>query len=570
MSKKILALGAALIVALSCATIGATAASADASSVTISGTLLDVNGLPVSELPVSVSSNPWDGCNYPSRSGPKTEADGSFSFSFDETYDPAKKYVLCLGIDVYGGPTWAWADRVFIDLSRDLNIGVVQRESSATVSLRWLVDRAFISLVNEDSTTQAHAINVDTGRVYRGRFDAWEGDGVWETLDVPYGRYRFAVRTLWWDEERWIYYPDSQTAEGGEIVEIGGDTSLPKEVQANPGIVKIGASPWGTDRDWQTESCTTDWSHRYAYELWPDPEPNQWVLPIGLHRFALYRDGRLWDWTECIQVEPHGIYEAEWTQEFRVIPPASVAASATEVEADGERFHQLTVGVESGPVNTYVPTYGYDITVFREGTQESFGGEWFDAPDDPGDPLTVSLRRELPAGSYVVSARAVIDSEGRFSYSDPVQSASFEVSELAPSPTPVPTPSPTSSPTASPSPSPTFSPSPTSSPSPTVAPVPTPSPTVAPTPTASPPATASPSPVPTPSEVPGAPQAGPGNGGEGGTGSPHEGGGGSLAKTGALTPPLALPIFAVAALMAAGLLRIVNRRAALRDGRRQN
>jgi hypothetical protein len=215
-SKKIVAWCLGAILATSGLPLSATSAAAeDRVQVTVSGTLLGVDGQPIVDLPVWISDSPWEGCDWPNEYGPKTQADGSFSFVFDADPDPRWPYMLCFGDEYYGGPTWSLYDRVYVDLSQDLDVGVVQRAPSAKVTMRWLVDSGFITVVNEDSTTQAHAINLDTGSVYRGRFGGWEGDGVWETLELPLGRYRFAVRTLWWDPQTWVYYPGTMSPDEG-------------------------------------------------------------------------------------------------------------------------------------------------------------------------------------------------------------------------------------------------------------------------------------------------------------------------------------------------------------------
>jgi len=575
MGKKIVALCLGAILAAGGLSLSATSAAAqDSVQVTVSGTLLGVDGQPLVDLQVWISDDPWDGCQFPFPDGQRTQADGSFSFVFDADLEPRWPYMLCLGREYYGGPTWSLYDRVYVDLSRDLDIGVVQRAPSVKVKMRWLVDRDFIGLVNEDSTSQAHAINLDTGSVYRGNFGRWEGDGVWETLELPLGRYRFAVRTLWWDPQTWVYYPGTMSPEEGEVIDVREDMTLPQEVQANPGIVKVGKSVWGTDRDWRIESCTTDWSYDYVHEQYFDPEPNQWVLPIGSYRLALYRGDELWDWTPCIQIEPHGVYEAQWTQKARAIPPRSVTASVAEDESSGQRLYRVTAEVAPGAVNTFLPTKSYRVDVIREDSGQSVANTWVALYKNFRTPFSTDVKAALPAGRYVVSVTSSVEVDGKRLSSEPVRSASFEVSDPVPSPTPSPTSTPTPTSTPSPTPMPTSTPSPSPSPTPTPTPMPTstPTPTAEPTssPTASPSATASPAPVPSssPPVVPGAPQPGPDRGAGGAPGSPR--GGGSLAETGALAPPLALAIFAVAALVAAGLLRLVSRRDTQRAGQRRH
>ncbi|MEV8241604.1 hypothetical protein AB0O90_15285 [Microbacterium testaceum] len=526
--------------------------------VTVSGILLGVDGQPIVGLPVYIGDWDFEGCRYPDDTH-QTQADGSFSFIAELPPWPERN-VLCFGNGYYGGPTWNAQDAQFIDLSQDIDVGVVQRAPSVKVMMRWLVDRDFIGLVNEDSTTQAHAINLDTGSVYRGGFAGWEGDGVWETLELPLGRYRFAVRTLWWDPQTWVYYPGTMSPEEAEIVDVHEDMTLPQEVQANPGIVKVGESPWGSqlefswdsgpESDWWIESCTTDWSVNYVHEQYFDPEPNQWVLPIGSYRLAVHRDGELWDWTPCLQIEPNGVYETEWTQRARAIPPRAVNAFVADDRPDGKPSRRVSVEVVPGVINTFLPTDMYRVDLIREDSGQSVANTWAYLDEDFQSPFTVELDTDMPAGRYAASVTSMVRVEGRLLSSDPVRSGIFEVHDLAPSPAPSPSAFP--SPPVSPTPTPSASPSPTASPTPTAGPTSSPMP--------SPTDTASPSPVPSslPSTTPEAPQQTPISGA--GNGSASSGGSrGALAETGAAAPPLALPISALAAVMAAGLLRLVRR-----------
>ena len=569
--KRVLASLVTSIVVMSSGIISAEAASADApghvvtsspaavprsvtslGEVRVSGTLLGVDGQPIVGLPVYIGDWDFEGCAYPD-STHLTQVDGSFSVIYERpTW--SERNVLCFGEEYYGGPTWNAQDAQFVDLSQDLDIGVVQREPSASVKMRWLVDRDFISVVNEDSTTQAHAINLDTGSVYRGRFGGWEDDGVWETLELPLGEYRFAVRTLWWDPQTWVYYPGTMSPVEGEIVDVREDMTLPQEVQANPGIVKVGQSAWGTGRDWRIESCTTDWSEDHVHELWPDPEPDQWILPIGSYRLALYQGEELWDWTPCLQIAPHGVYETQWSQEARAIPPRSVTAFVTEDETNGQPSHRVAVEVVPGAVNTFLPTRSYRIDVIREGNGQSVANTTTTLDENFSAPFTAELETALPAGTYLVSVTSSVVVEGETLSSEPVSSARFEVAAPTPTPTGSPSPSPMPTPTGSrtPTPTSTASPSPTGSPTPPAEPTPSPS--------ASPTASTPPTVVPSPSQDPSAPQRGP----QGGAG------GGSLAETGALAPPMALPIIAFMMVIAAGLLRVVSRRATTRAGHRRD
>ena len=500
----------------------ASQSSISSSGVTVSGTLLGADGQPIVGLPVYIGDWDFEGCAYPDETH-QTQADGSFSFVYDRPTWPERS-VLCLGQDYYGGPTWNAQDAQFIDLSGNVDVGVVQRAPSVKVKMRWLVDPKYIARVNEYSTTQAHAINLDTGSVYRGRFEGWEGDGVWETLELPLGRYRFAVRTLWWDPHTWVYYPGTVLPEEAEVIDVREDMTLPQEVQANPGILKLGQSPWGTYRDWRIESCTTNWSFALVLEQYGDPEPNKWILPIGSYRLALHRDGELWDWTPCNQIEPGGTHETKWTQPVSVIPPTSVSVSTVSDGEDGKR--RLVVEVVPGRLNSHVPVEGYDLEVISQDTGNGFGSKFILLQNDPRDPFTSDLVQALPAGKYIVSVTPVARIDEDWRRGTPVRSEAFELSELASSPTPTPSPSPTA----------------------------------APTPTTPPSATATPTPAPSssPSATPGAPPPGPISGVGGGSASSDESRR-VLAETGAPAPPLAIPIFALAAVMAAGLLRLMGR-----------
>jgi hypothetical protein len=205
----------------------------------------------------------------------------------------------------------------------------------------------------------------------------------------------------------------------GEIIDVREDMTLPQEVQANPGIVKVGQSPWGTDRDWRIESCTTDWSDDYVHELWPDPEPDQWILPIGSYRLALYQRDELWDWTPCLQIEPHGVYETEWTREARAIPPRSVDASAVEEESNGGSFHRITVRIAPGAVNTFLPTKTYRVDVIREDTGQSVVNRSFSSDENFRTPFTAELKTALPVGMSVVAVTSSVVVEGETLSSEP-------------------------------------------------------------------------------------------------------------------------------------------------------
>lgn len=511
--RKATALITALVAALA-GLIPATAASADGSWPRVSGTLRGADGQPIVGLKVAISSDPWWRCGNPDQGGAVTQADGSFSFLYDlDLYSgPGAKFLLCFGGEPYGGPTWANEDGVYVDLSSDLDVGVVQRAPEAKISLTWTMDERVYDSGNEDSTSNAHAVNLDTGRVYRGRYDTYNPAGTLETIDVPLGRYKVGVDSLWFDPETWIYYPGVTTADDAAVVDVSEDVTLPGSIDATPAVVSLYDSDWGDKQTWQIESCTSDWKDINPTRIWGTSY--EYGVPVGTFRFAVVRDGERVDWTDCIQTSVGGSYRLEWKNSGPAVAPRYVSAGVGRAT--------LIVFFLPGEMDPQSPTLNYRVSVRNE--QTGIVAEVGEAVGDqlvPENGLTASFPFALQPGVYRALVTGVRGTGAAAILSEPTRSRPFTVG-------------PTSSPTPTASPTPSVSPSPSSSATEAVA-------------------------GPTPTD--------PRGGSSSGVGT-RSGKGGSLAATGVLAPPVALPMFALVALMAGGVFRFLSRRSGMPAGRR--